>query len=54
MQASFGVSDGSQLWAVRYSTDGHARSLFTSAEAQSVRHLYPDNPRFQHLAMTTA
>jgi glutamine amidotransferase len=49
VQASFGVSDGTTLWAVRYSTDGHARSLFTSADVESVRRLYPDNPRFQNL-----
>ena len=46
VQATFGVSDGTRLWAVRYATEGPARSLFTSADAQSVRHLYPDNPRF--------
>jgi predicted glutamine amidotransferase len=49
VQASFGVSDGTWLWAVRYATDGHARSLFASTEAEAVRHLYPDNPRFQRL-----
>ena len=49
VQASFGVSDGTSLWAVRYATDGHARSLFTSADVESVRRLYPDNPRFQGL-----
>ena len=49
VQASFGVSDGTRLWAVRYATDGHARSLFASTKAEGVRHLYPDNPRFQRL-----
>jgi predicted glutamine amidotransferase len=49
VQASFGVSDGTHLWAVRYATDGHARSLFTSADVESVRRLYPDNPRFERL-----
>jgi glutamine amidotransferase len=49
VQASFGVSDGSTLWAVRYATDGHARSLFTSADVDAVCRLYPDNPRFQGL-----
>jgi predicted glutamine amidotransferase len=49
VQASFGVSDGARLWAVRYATDGHARSLFTSADVETVRRLYPDNPRFQGL-----
>ena len=43
------MSDGENLWAVRYSTDGDARSLFTSTEGDAVRRLYPDNPRFQRL-----
>ena len=49
VQGSFGVSDGTTLWAVRYATNGKARSLFTSAEVDSVRRLYPDNPRIQAL-----
>jgi predicted glutamine amidotransferase len=49
VQASFGVSDGASLWAVRYASDGHARSLFASADANAIRDLYPDNPRFQRL-----
>jgi len=49
VQASFGVSDGTTLWAVRYASDGRARSLFASADASFIRHLYPDNERLQHL-----
>jgi predicted glutamine amidotransferase len=49
VQASFGVSDGESLWAVRYASDGHARSLFASADANALRHLYPDNTRFERL-----
>jgi predicted glutamine amidotransferase len=49
VQASFGVSDGESLWAVRYASGGDARSLFASADAEAIRHLYPDNPRFQRL-----
>jgi glutamine amidotransferase len=50
VQASFGVSDGETLWAVRYATAGRARSLFASAEVDTVRRLYLDNPRFQRLS----
>ena len=39
VQGSFGVSDGTTLWAVRYATNGKARSLFTSADPDSIRHL---------------
>ena len=50
VQASFGVSDGTSLWAVRYATTGRPRSLFASAEADAIRRLHPDNPRFQRLS----
>jgi predicted glutamine amidotransferase len=50
VQATFGVSDGESLWAVRYATEGPVRSLFASAEVDSIRHLHPDNPRFQRLS----
>ena len=50
VQASFGVSDGTSLWAVRYATEGPARSLFASADADAVRRLHPDHPRFQRLS----
>jgi predicted glutamine amidotransferase len=42
VQGTFGVSDGSSLWAVRYATTGRARSLFTSADVDSLHQLYPD------------
>jgi predicted glutamine amidotransferase len=50
VQATFGVLDGESLWAVRYSSQGQARSLFASADPDSIRHLHPDNPRFQRLS----
>jgi predicted glutamine amidotransferase len=50
VQASFGVSDGTSLFAVRYATEGLARSLFASADVDAVRHLHPHNPRFQRLS----
>jgi predicted glutamine amidotransferase len=49
VQASFGVSDGESLWAVRYASEGRARSLFASADVETVRRLHPDNPRFRRL-----
>ena len=49
VQATFGVSDGETLWAVRYATSGTPRSLFASVDADAVRRLYLDNPRFQRL-----
>jgi glutamine amidotransferase len=49
IQASIGVSDGERLWAVRYSTEGKSRTLFASADADSVKQLHPENPRLQFL-----
>jgi glutamine amidotransferase len=49
VQASFGLSDGTRLWAVRYSTEGRSRTLFASADARALRELHPDNPRLQQL-----
>jgi glutamine amidotransferase len=48
-QTSMGLSDGECLWAFRYSTEGHSRTLFVSAEASSIRRLHPENPRLQRL-----
>jgi glutamine amidotransferase len=49
VQASFGVTDGTTLWAVRYASEGEPRTLFASADVKAVQHLYPDNPRISHL-----
>ncbi len=49
VQGSFGISNGERLWAIRYATSGTPRSLFTTAEVDTVRHLYPDNPRFARM-----
>jgi glutamine amidotransferase len=43
LQMTLGVSDGDRLIAVRYSSLGQSRTLFTSAEPQTLRHLYPDH-----------
>jgi predicted glutamine amidotransferase len=50
VQATFGVSDGESLWAVRYATEGPARSLYASADVDSIRRLHPANPRFQRMS----
>lgn len=46
VQATFGVSDGDALWAVRYATAGPPRSLFASSDVAAIHALYPDNERF--------
>jgi glutamine amidotransferase len=49
VMATFGVSNGEALWAVRYASTPPARSLFVSADPETVRHLYPDSERFARL-----
>src|SRR5215218_6917670 len=50
VQGTFGVSDGNALWAVRYASVGPARSLFASADVDTVKRLHPDNPRLQRFS----
>jgi predicted glutamine amidotransferase len=47
VQGTFGVSDGSTLWAVRYASEGTARSLFASADAEAIKRLHPENARLK-------
>jgi glutamine amidotransferase len=47
LQASFGVSDGARLWAVRYATDALPRTLFHSADIDAVQALHPDDARIR-------
>ena len=49
VQATFGVSDGESLWAVRYATNERARSLFTSSDVDAIRQLYPGHARLSRL-----
>src|SRR4051812_31421721 len=45
VQGTFGISNGEDLWAIRYATEGVARSLFISTDAEQMQRLYPDNAR---------
>jgi predicted glutamine amidotransferase len=49
VQMTLGISDGERLYAVRYSTEHHSRTLFVSVDSESIRALHPDNPRLQRL-----
>jgi predicted glutamine amidotransferase len=49
LQASIGVSDGVRLWAVRYATDETPRTLFHSADADSVQAVHPDDARLRRM-----
>jgi len=49
IQASIGVSDGQTLWAVRYASKGPARTLFHSADVDTMKEMYPDRTRLQEM-----
>jgi glutamine amidotransferase len=49
VQGTFGVSDGESVWAVRYATEGKARTLFASSDVDTIKQLAPDNERVQQL-----
>jgi predicted glutamine amidotransferase len=46
VQMTLGFSDGERLYAVRYSSEHASRTLYVSADRDSVVALHPDNPRF--------
>jgi glutamine amidotransferase len=50
VQGTFGVSDGTCLWAVRYATEGPPRSLFATTNVDTIKRLYPENPRVARLS----
>src|SRR5262249_1043978 len=43
VQGTFGVTDGNTLWAVRYASEGTARTLYASNDIDALQRLYPDN-----------
>jgi predicted glutamine amidotransferase len=44
IQMTVATSDGTQIWAFRYSSEGQSRSLFFSTDVSTLRHQHPDNP----------
>ncbi|MGW0392655.1 class II glutamine amidotransferase [Streptomyces sp. NPDC003042] len=42
LQMTIAVSDGTTVWAFRYSSKGRSRSLFYSSRAETIRELHPD------------
>ena len=38
------TTDGTCIWAFRYSSEGRSRSLFHSTNVAMLRDTYPDNP----------
>jgi glutamine amidotransferase len=53
VQMTVAATDGTRLWAFRYSTEGQSRSLFRNADVAVLREQYPENPLLHGLADTT-
>ena len=53
-QGTFGLSDGETLWAVRYATAERPRSLFASADVESLSRSIPTTRAFRASAPMTA
>ena len=50
VQLTVATSDGDNIWAFRYSSDGRARSLYYSTAVETLRAQFPENPVFQSLS----
>jgi predicted glutamine amidotransferase len=44
IQMTIATSDGTRIWAFRYSSDGRARTLFYSTAIETLELMYPDTP----------
>lgn len=53
VQGTFGISDGTHLWAIRYSSAHDSRTLFVSEDVDTVRALHPERERLQQLSEST-
>jgi predicted glutamine amidotransferase len=53
MQGTIAVTDGSRVWAFRYSSEGRSRSLFHNQDVAVLRQQYPDNPVLHGLSDDT-
>ena len=49
IQMTVATTDGTTLWAFRYSSEGKSRSLFYSTKLSTLRELYPDLEAIQGL-----
>jgi glutamine amidotransferase len=50
IQMTVATTDGSSVWAFRYSSEGDSRSLFYSTAVATLRAQYPDNPLLHRLS----
>jgi predicted glutamine amidotransferase len=53
IQMTIATTDGSSVWAFRYSSEGKSRSLYYSTDMRTVREMYPERPRLQEASDET-
>ncbi len=44
-QGTIATTNGERLWAFRYSSEGRSRTLFYTSTFETLKELYPDDPR---------
>lgn len=53
IQMTIATTDGTRVWAFRYSSEGSSRSLYYSTDVATLRRLYPEDARFGELSEET-
>jgi predicted glutamine amidotransferase len=53
IQMTIATTDGSNVWAFRYSSEGKSRSLYYSTDMRTMREMYPERPRLQEVSDET-
>jgi glutamine amidotransferase len=46
-QGTIATTNGERIWAFRYSSEGKSRTLYYSTAYETLKMLYPDNPRLE-------
>lgn len=50
IQMTIGTTDGKDVWAFRYSSEGDSRTLYYSTDVRTVRQLHPERTRLQEVS----
>jgi predicted glutamine amidotransferase len=53
LQMTIATTDGNNVWAFRYSSEGKSRSLYYSTNVRTLREMYPERPRLQEVSEET-
>ncbi len=53
IQMTVATTDGSNIWAFRYSSEHNSRTLFFSTDVETLRAQYPNNPAFWEMSEET-